>query len=323
VANTDLQWFRFLREMARRHGARTPEEPFEVNFWTPSGKVPTRLVPGDLVFFKLKAPVRAVGGFGVFSHATRLPLWLAWDTFGEANGVPGLEEFARRIAANLHGKAKVAEIQRHTIGCLVLVSPVFFEDDARVPEPADWSANIVSGKFYDLARGEGRRLLEACRKRAALGPLREEGQDMPGVAATTGAGDAAVPWREGRARIRMGQGSFRLRLLDAYGRACAVTGEHSLPALEAAHIRPFHEQPGYDPRNGVILRSDIHRLFDKGYVTITPEYRFEVGRRLREDWHNGRTYYPLHGTEVHVPEEPALRPDPALLAWHNENVFLG
>jgi len=64
-------------------------------------------------------------------------------------------------------------------------------------------------------------------------------------------------------------------------------------------------------------------LRDRGYVTVTPDYRFQVGRRLREDWQNGRTYYPLHGTRVHVPDDPALRPAPELLAWHNEHVFLG
>jgi hypothetical protein len=60
-------------------------------------------------------------------------------------------------------------------------------------------------------------------------------------------------------------------------------------------------------RNGVLLRSDLHRLFDLGYVTVMPDLHLEVSPRLRSDFENGRTYYPLHGTEVIVPAAAALR----------------
>jgi predicted restriction endonuclease len=63
---------------------------------------------------------------------------------------------------------------------------------------------------------------------------------------------------------------------DAYGRSCAVTREHSLPVLEAAHIRPCAQAGAHDVRNGLLLRSDLHRLFDIGYVTVTPDLRLEV-----------------------------------------------
>jgi putative restriction endonuclease len=72
-------------------------------------------------------------------------------------------------------------------------------------------------------------------------------------------------------RPRLGQGTFRIATIQAYERACAVTGEHSLPALEAAHIRPFAEGGTHDVSNGLLLRADLHRLFDRGYVTVTPK----------------------------------------------------
>lgn len=75
--------------------------------------------------------------------------------------------------------------------------------------------------------------------------------------------------------------------------------------------------------NGLLLRTDIHRLFDQGYVTVTPEHRFEVSRRLREDDSNGRTYYAMHGKQLRVPSRAVGRPSQSLLSWHNENVFLG
>jgi hypothetical protein len=48
------------------------------------------------------------------------------------------------------------------------------------------------------------------------------------------------------------------------------------------------------PANGLLLRTDIHRLFDRGYVT--PDFKVEVSGRLREQFENGRTYYALDGT---------------------------
>ena len=121
---------------------------------------------------------------------------------------------------------------------------------------------------------------------------------------------------------RLGQGSFRIGVLDVYGRACAVTHEHSLPALEAAHIKPFAEGGDHRIVNGLVLRSDIHKLFDSGYVTVAPDYHFEVSKRLRDDFENGRSYYPLNGREIHLPTRFTERPDPDLLDWHNQHKFL-
>jgi putative restriction endonuclease len=120
---------------------------------------------------------------------------------------------------------------------------------------------------------------------------------------------------------RLGQGIFRVAVMDAYSRACAVTQEHSLPALEASHIQPYAKHGPHDVRNGVLLRADLHRLFDQGYVTITPEYRLEVSPRLKEDYRNGRSYYPLHGSSVSIPTAAADAPSVDFLRWHNERVY--
>lgn len=122
---------------------------------------------------------------------------------------------------------------------------------------------------------------------------------------------------------RLGQGTFRVAVTEAYERGCAVTGEHSLPALEAAHILPYRLGGPHEIRNGILLRADLHRLFDKGYVAVTPKMRFEVSRRLRDDYENGRSYYPLHGREVRPPQDLDLQPDRERLSWHCEHVFLG
>ena len=59
---------------------------------------------------------------------------------------------------------------------------------------------------------------------------------------------------------------------------------------------------------GLLLRADLHRLFDRGYLTVTPEHRLEVSGRLREDYRNGHTYYPMHGWAVRVPTVAHERP---------------
>jgi putative restriction endonuclease len=91
--------------------------------------------------------------------------------------------------------------------------------------------------------------------------------------------------------------------------------------LEAAHIVPYGQGGAHEVSNGLLLRSDLHRLFDLGYVTVTPELRVEVSGRLRGEFENGRTYYPMHGTPVTVPADPRSHPDPNLLRWHNETAF--
>ncbi len=117
-------------------------------------------------------------------------------------------------------------------------------------------------------------------------------------------------------------GAFRALVLDAYRRACAVTREHSLPVLEPAIIRPQATGGELSGRNGILLRADIQRLFERGYVTVTPKYLFEVSPRLRQEWENGRSYYPLHGTQIHVPNDSSDWPDRKLLRWHNEHAFV-
>ena len=91
--------------------------------------------------------------------------------------------------------------------------------------------------------------------------------------------------------------------------------------LEAAHIRPWAAGGRHEISNGVPLRRDLHRLFDLGYVTIRPDLRFTVSRRLRDDFANGRVYYELDGRQIRVPAAANERPNLELLAWHEAEVF--
>jgi putative restriction endonuclease len=122
---------------------------------------------------------------------------------------------------------------------------------------------------------------------------------------------------------RLGQGAFRVEVTDAYSRCCAITGEKTLPALEAGHIRPYAKNGPHEIRNGLLLRSDLHNLFDLGYLTVTLDYRVKVSRRIREEFENGRHYYALDGQALAVlPRHEAARPAPEFLEWHH-GVFKG
>ena len=69
-------------------------------------------------------------------------------------------------------------------------------------------------------------------------------------------------------------------------------------------------------------RQDLHTLFDRGYLTVTSEYKVEVSQRIKEEFNNGKEYYAMHGTKLGVPESIAFLPDPSLLEWHNERIFV-
>jgi putative restriction endonuclease len=306
VAVTDQGWYDFLN----RHPAP------EVNFWTPSERRRFSAPEFSPFFFKLKAPHRAIAGFGYFAKWSSLPPWLAWECFGEGNGCESLAVLEHRLT-DIRARIKyVATSPVANIGCILIVQPTFFPRDAWISQPSDWHDRTVSSEEYDLTVGEGRRIWEECQERVSIASARQA--ILPQVAGLAGP-------RYGSPKLvepRLGQGTFRVSVTDAYGRACAVTEEHSLPALEAVHIRSYAEQGPHEVRNGLLLRADLHRLFDKGYVTVTPDRRFEVSQRLRADYSNGRTYYPLHGQSLRLPTQPLDQPADEFLSWHNENVYL-
>jgi putative restriction endonuclease len=91
--------------------------------------------------------------------------------------------------------------------------------------------------------------------------------------------------------------------------------------LEAAHIKPYQAGGPHALSNGVLLRQDVHTLFDRGYLTITPEHTIEVSKRIKEEFDNGKEYYALHGSTAWLPKDTRLRPGNEYLSWHNENLY--
>lgn len=296
VGITDRDWYELLRGLPGLD---------EVNFWAPGGKPFRVLSAGELFLFKLHAPDHYIVGGGIFAHDTLLPCSLAWEAFGLANGARTFAEMRARIVRYRRLDTSVRE--DFQIGCRIVTQPFFLDQKDWIPVPS-WARQIVQGKTYSVDDVEGAALWEAVAARL---------ENAPGSIEAERFGTPVL------VRPRLGQGAFRLLVTDTYKRRCAVTQERTLPALDAAHLRPYAEGGLHDVTNGLLLRRDLHSLFDRGYVTVTPELRFEVSRRIKEEFDNGRDYYALHGRAVQPPEDPSRRPERQALMWHNENRYLG
>ncbi len=298
IGLTDYNWFITLRS----------KNIDEVNFWRPGSTAFHALMPNDLFMFKLKKPYYAIVGGGFFVSYSSVPIDLAWKAFGEKNGTKDYQEFRDRIAA-YREKNRIDAALPH-IGCIILTQPFFFPESQWITQPNDWPTSAVVGKKYDTAFGEGKRIYQQVVDRLSCQPAIQEAD--------------AVRYAEGMAKHRLGQGAFRILVTDAYHRRCAVSGEKTLPVLQAAHIKPCAMDGTHDVTNGILLRSDLHTLFDDGYLTITKDLILEVSHRLHEDYGNGKDYYKYHGSKLLItPDNMLQSPSPELLAWHNENVYLG
>ena len=84
-------------------------------------------------------------------------------------------------------------------------------------------------------------------------------------------------------------------------------------------------RPGgeYAIRNGLLLRRDLHAVFDRGYLSVSPELRVRVSRRIREEFENGHEYYAMNDRELQPTRDRSLMPDVELLRWHLGEKFRG
>jgi len=122
--------------------------------------------------------------------------------------------------------------------------------------------------------------------------------------------------REARERVarsiwlRRGQAKFRKKLLEAYGGCCAITGSDCEAVLEAAHLRTVADAGSDAVSNGLLLRADVHTLFDLGLLTIdVHSWTVVLAPQLRSG-----AYGDLHGAALRLPDAAEARPSAASLA---------
>jgi putative restriction endonuclease len=304
VGVTDYDWYTILKEASYE----------EVNFWKPGGNTSFMAIDtNDMFLFKLHAPRNYIVGGGYFVRFYKLPIFLAWDTFGMKNGTRSLKELNERVLK--YTKRDVDNNLSMDIGCIILTEPFFWEEKDWIPVPEDWSSSIVQGKTYDTESIVGMRLYSKIVERIGRRDILQPSINME-----------EVP-RYGKEQLikhRLGQGAFRIMVTEGYHRRCSITGEKTLPVLDAAHIKPYAEDGPHIIQNGLLLRSDLHTLYDKGYITVDEKYYVNVSKKLYEDFGNGKIYYAYHGQKVqNMPDNVIELPAKEYLLWHNENVFLG
>jgi putative restriction endonuclease len=308
VGITDYDWFKL-------HASK--ESVDEVNFWRPSSTATFKALQwGEPFLFKLHSPRNFIVGGGFFTKFLQLPVSLAWDAFGEANGATSLEEVRLRIAK--YRKHSIGPGEDPRIGCILLEEPFFFEDNDWIPIPKDFKQGIQMGKGYEMESGTGLALWQEVTARLSGAVARPLGKASIGPAITA----ALDTPRFGTPTLvtpRLGQGSFRLLVTDAYRYRCAMTSERTLPVLETAHIRPYASGGRHELSNGLLLRSDLHTLFDQLYITIEPNKKtIIVSRRIREQYENGRDYYALTDRPMAQPTNAVALPSLENLAYHFE-----
>jgi putative restriction endonuclease len=306
VGVTDWDWYRFLHV----------REATEVNFWQPSGGRRFRAIPAGAPFlFKTHYSHgnRIVGG-GFLSGWASLPMSRAWEFFGQDNGCATETEMRQRIRKY---RGKLDGGRDPEIGCIMLRHVRFFDPDEAPSAPPGWAGNIVQGRGYDLGSPEGSYVEEVLVQLLArhLATV----TNAPGLVA----GDVFGAPRLSPTRV--GQAAFKALVQEAYGRRCAVTGDKIVPVLQAAHIRPVTRAGENRVDNGLLLRSDVHTLFDRGYLGVHPDTkRLLVSPRLRADWGNGEEFYHRErsGEPIAVPARRADRPNQDFLTWHADTIFL-
>lgn len=304
VGVTDGEWYRQL--------AGQPAGG-EVNFWRPAGARRFRaLSPGEPFFFKSHHPHNRVIGGGFYSDFVPLRISEAWELFGQDNGARTLEEMRSRV-----GRYRKQALHPHedpVIGCVLVRDARFFPADALAGPPPQFSPNVVQGKGYDLADPQWAPYFTDLLHRVLGAPVHV---------------DLAQPWRRdgpvyGDPRLapqRLGQQAFQAVVLGAYDRRCAITRDKIRPVLQAAHIRPLPHGGEHRLDNGLLLRSDVHTLYDRGYLAIDTAHRLLVSPRLRDEFGNGEQFYSQAGQTITLPERRIDRPAQQFLQWHLDTVF--
>jgi predicted restriction endonuclease len=112
---------------------------------------------------------------------------------------------------------------------------------------------------------------------------------------------------------RQGQRVFRQALLDAYGERCAISGCAVKDVLEAAHIFPYQGDHTNHVTNGILLRADLHTLFDLHLISLEESGKIVIANALRKT-----DYAWLADATLRMPANAAHRPSSQALSWHRD-----
>lgn len=275
ISPTDINWFYYLRD--NNFNA-------EVNFWTPTPWNIKGLKIGDNFYFMLKSPIRLIGGYGEFVEYKNLTAEKAWNYYGFRNGRNSKELFISSIQKYIDanskkfGKSKI-NTSTYEIGCIILKNCQFW-DDAEFQQLEEknikFSNQIVKLKYFD----DSLDFLKTSNEVDSFGIINGMREKIKILTNT-----------------RIGQAKFKSSILKAYDGKCCVTGDETPELLEASHIQPYISTHSNHTQNGILLRIDIHRLFDTGLLYIDEDYIVHVSLNLTNEF-----YHKFSGTKINLPK---------------------
>ena len=276
IAPTDPDWFGFHRQNQFND---------KINFWTPTDWKFKALQPGEMVVFEMKGPGPAmIGGYGTFLEYKFQPIDDAWQEFGRRNGC---ESKAALIGALSHHKTFDP---KQGIGCLALGNVIFFDNPVPVPNGIDFSRNTVKYSKYDVPFPFAQVtpvssdfvLVQAARKKKKT---------------------QTVTQREGQAQ-------FHTMVSIAYDHKCCISGEKTPELLQAAHIQDYISKESHHIQNGLLLRVDLHTLFDNGLLAIDSDYRIHISSLVQSP-----EYRKFDNMVISLPNHSSLYPSKDALKY--------
>ena len=172
------------------------------------------------------------------------------------------------------------------------------------------------GKEFSAAVDLFLPLLEACQPEAIEHRISEAEKDLEKISQEAGFDPTSIV--DGREKIlreissRRGQASFRSKLLVAYKFRCAISETEVPSVLEAAHIVPYQGEQTNHISNGLLIRSDLHTLFDLGLLRINPEtLEVSLAGELLDT-----PYKAYQGRKLRLPDAASQRPSAQALGLH-------
>lgn len=129
--------------------------------------------------------------------------------------------------------------------------------------------------------------------------------------------------REALVKIRINQGFFRTTVLTSYENQCCITGISIPQLLVASHIIPWSidKENRVNPHNGLCLNALHDKAFDKGLITITPDYKIKVSPYLLESKNAESLGFILNVHNKEIIKPTRFVPVRDFLEYHNEKVF--
>ncbi|MBM2815271.1 MAG: restriction endonuclease [Ignavibacteria bacterium] len=124
-------------------------------------------------------------------------------------------------------------------------------------------------------------------------------------------------------KTRVNQKFFRQTVLSSYNFSCAITGLNIPELLVASHIIPWkdNKETRVNPKNGICLNVFHDKAFDKGFITITTDYKIKVSNYIYDNFEDNSTHWfkQYENLKINMPERFA--PNLEFILYHNENIF--